>query len=164
MTERGYKILPLVKTDFALMLADDEVPSVPLWEFAPPAPARYGVPIIPILGDKMHVGHVGVQERLVWVDGWRWVGREVDGKKTLFEGHSESPVPLVPLLVDLPDGTRANAGILLWHYLLEAPLEEREAKAQRYTSFDPYGDHRSRLFPKDDELVPIAADLRRYLR
>ena len=165
VSENGYRVIRYVKSDFALMLADDEIPSEPLWDFAqhPPQPARYGVPIVPILGDKMMTGHTGIQERLIWVDGWRWVGREVDGKHTLFEGHSEADTPLIPLLVDTPTG-RANTGMVIWHYLLEAPREEREAKAARYKRADPYGDHESRLFYEDrDCLEPIPEDLKRLL-
>ena len=59
---------------------------------------------------------VGVSDRLLFRRGWQWIGG--------FEGHSEGA-----RMVTMSD----NPGVLIWHYLLDAPREEREAKAARYT-------------------------------
>ena len=100
------------------MVADDEEPSEMCWDFAqtPPFPARFGIPIIPIKGRKVWTYDVGVSDRLLHRRGWRWIGG--------FEGHSEGA-----RMVTMSD----NPGVLIWHYLLDAPREERVAKAARYT-------------------------------
>lgn len=162
--ERGYRALGQVRSDFALRVDDDEIPSRPLWDFAmrPPSPSRFGVLVVPILGDRMMSGHTGLMERLFWTEGWRYVPRtRADGQRTLFEGHVESPAPLVPLL--LKDG--ATPGLFIAHYLLEAPREERERKAARYDSFDPHRSHRDRLIYEDqpEAFVPIPEAMRRYM-
>lgn len=150
MTENGFRVLRHVKSDFALMLADDEQPSEPLWEFAahPPSPNRFGIPVLPILGDKIYQDHVGLQERLVWLDGYKG--------PTTFEGDSEG----APKAVIDP-----NPGAVIWHYLLDAPRDEREEKARRYAKHDPKSDHRSRLIWEEhtEALVPIPKHLRKYL-
>lgn len=90
---------------------------------------------MPILGDRVW-GPVGLQERLFWRDGWRWVGG--------FKGHSESPVP--SLIIE------NNPGIVIWHHLLDAPRSEREEKAARYAAIDPDTDHRLRLIYEVDHV------------
>lgn len=168
MTENGYRVVQQVQSDFALMVADDEIPSTPLWDFAmrPTSPSRFGVVVIPVLGERLMSGHIGWQERLVWVDGWRFVPRVLEnGKRTMFEGTVRSDAPMIVLLDQTPEGVLFNPGVMIWHYLLEAPREEREAKAARYAEFDPYGNHKARLFYEDQPnvLIDLPENIRRYL-
>ena len=116
--ELAYRFVQRCSSDFVLMVADDEEPSEMCWDFAqtPPFPARFGIPIIPIKGRKVWTYDVGVSDRLLHRRGWRWIGG--------FEGHSEGA-----RMVTMSD----NPGVLIWHYLLDAPRDERVAKAARYT-------------------------------
>lgn len=116
--ELAYRFVQRCSSDFVLMVADDEEPSEMCWDFAqnPPFPARFGIPIIPIKDRKVWTYDVGVSDRLLHRRGWRWIGG--------FEGHSEGA-----RMVTMSD----NPGVLIWHYLLDAPREERIAKAARYT-------------------------------
>jgi hypothetical protein len=148
--EPAYEFVQRCSSEFVLMIADDEEPSPLLWEFSLKVPftARFGFPVIPIVGDKMYRPDIGIQERLIPREGWRWTGG--------FEGKSESPYPQV--------GINPNPGVIVWHYDLEAPREERESKARRYSTFSP-GEHRSRLIYEEhpDGLVPIPSHLRAHL-
>lgn len=165
MTEYGYKVSRHIKSEFALILADDEEPADPLWDIAanPPSASRFGIPVIPVLGDRYMKGHIGMQERLSWMEDWELVPRvRHDGIETMFEGRFQSPAPMVEMLTDkLP----YNAGLLIWHYLLEAPRAEREAKAERYAKYDIFGDHATRLFWEEqpESLIDIPVEMRQYL-
>lgn len=150
--EVAYKYVPLCSGDFVLLVSDDEEPSPDLWTLAmnPPSPSRFGVAVMPIVNSRLYRPDIGWQERLFWKEGWRWT----DG----FEGKSESPAPIVA----------TNA--VLWHYHLEAPREEREAKAKRYADIDAAlgrmpVDHRTRLIweERPDGLAPIPKHLRAQL-
>jgi hypothetical protein len=147
--EAGYRIVQRVTRDFVLLISDDEEPSEPLWRFAanPPSPNRFGIPVIPVIDQQVYEPDVGIQERVFWADGWRWVGG--------FEGHSEG-APKVLLT--------QNPGAVVWHFHLEAPREEREAKVQRYEALAS-GEHRSRSIHEEhpEGLRPIPAQLRPYL-
>jgi hypothetical protein len=135
--------------EFVLKIDDDEEPSPLLWRLGlePPLRARYGIPVIPVLGRQMYQPDIGIQERLFYREGWSWVGG--------FEGHSEGARQIY---------LNKNPGAVVWHYLLEAPREEREAKAARYNSISA-GDHRSRVIYEDhpELLTPIPEHLRRFL-
>ena len=116
--------------EFVLRIDDDEVPSENLWRFAasPPFEARYGIPVIPVINGRVYSLDVGIQERLFARRGWKWTGG--------FEGRSEGARQLV---------MESNPGIVIWHYHLLAPREEREAKAAGYALLDPKTDHRRRV-------------------
>lgn len=148
--EPAYRFVQRCSEDFVLLISDDEEPSPLLWEFAQKVPfaARFGIPVIPVLGDRMYEPDVGIQERVFARDGWCWTGG--------FEGKSESPYPTV--------GINPNPGVIVWHYALEAPREEREGKAARYGLLAP-NDHRARLIHEEhpEGLVPIPAHLRAHL-
>jgi hypothetical protein len=103
--------------DFVLMLADDEEPSDLLWRFAsePPFPARFGIPVIPIKGRQFYSIDCGFQERVIYRQGWKWVGG--------YEGRSEGAKQVT---------LGSNPGVVVWHYDLDAPREEREEKARSY--------------------------------
>lgn len=145
--EVAYRYVPMASGDFIFLLADDERPSDLMWTLAlkPPSPSRFGIPVMPVVQGKLYRPDVGFQERLFYKDGWKWVGG--------FEGHSESPAPKVIL--------SKNPGAVIWHHHLEAPREEREAKANRYTSLDPNTDHRARVIWEEhpDDLVDIPQHL-----
>ena len=128
--EVAYQHVSAVRSDFVLLISDDEAPSENLWTFAanPPHQARYGIPVLPVLDGRLYSLDVGIQERLFWKHGWKWVGG--------FEGTSEGAKQVY---------MDRNPGIVVWHYDLEAPRKEREAKAARYARLDPDTDHRKRL-------------------
>lgn len=128
--EVAYEYVSQVKSEFVLLISDDEAPSENLWRFAadPPLVARYGIPVLPVLGGRVYSLDLGIQERLFATAGWRWVGG--------FEGTSEGARQVY---------MDKNPGIVVWHYDLEAPRAEREAKAARYAALDPASDHRKRL-------------------
>jgi hypothetical protein len=164
--ENGYRVVPYIKSDFAFMLADDETASPNLWEFAanPPMCGRFAVMVVPVLkidGEwRVHKKHLGSQERLTWVEGWKWNKRTMpNGVVTTFEASADSPAPWVIVDNDLK--------AVIWHHLLDAPREEREEKARRYTAIDPYGKHETRLFYEDENLaeafVPVDVALRSQL-
>lgn len=128
--EDAFPLIQECSEDFVLLLADDEEPSAMLWDFAttPPFPARFGVPVIPVKGTQFWTIDVGMQERLIYRKGYKWIPRKLpDGTMTTFEGH--------------PEGARQvtvdrNPGAVIWHFLLDAPREEREEKAARYAEID----------------------------
>lgn len=128
--EDAYPLVQECSEDFVLMIADDEEPSTLLWEFSqtPPFPARFGVPVIPVRGTKFWSIDCGIQERVVYRPGWKWIPRTLDdGTTTTFEGR--------------PDGAKQvtverNPGAVVWHFLLDAPREEREEKAKTYARID----------------------------
>jgi len=128
--EDAFPLIQECSEDFVLLLADDEEPSELLWEFAsdPPFPARFGVPVIPVRGTQFWSIDVGIQERVIYRKGYKWIPRTLDdGTITTFEGR--------------PDGARQvtierNPGAVVWHFLLDAPREEREEKARRYAVID----------------------------
>lgn len=128
--EDAFPLIQSCSEDFVLLIADDEEPSALLWDFAqdPPFPARFGVPVIPVRGTKFWSIDCGVQERLVYRLGYRWIPRTLeDGTTTTFEGR--------------PDGVKQvtlerNPGAVIWHFLLDAPRSEREEKAHRYAAID----------------------------
>lgn len=146
--EKAYQYVGEVPTKNVLLISDDELPSPMLWTIAkdPPAEARWGIPVIPVVGQRYDRSRVGFQERLFATKGWQWVGG--------YEGHSEG----APMAIFQP-----NPGAVVWHYLLEAPREEREEKAKRYASLAP-GGHRERLiYEEHDDLVPLSDQLRAFL-
>lgn len=151
--EKAYRYVEEVRTPFFLIVSDDELPSEGLWRFAqdPPARARFGIPVIPVLGERYDRPMLGLQERLCATDGWRWVGG--------FEGHSEG-APQAYLSAN-------TTGAVVWHYLLEAPLAERQEKAARYTGFSegPSRAHTARVLYEErmSDLVPLPEQLRRFL-
>src|SRR5260221_8926128 len=145
--EDAFGYISMCSGEFAFLLADDEEPSPLCWEFAthPPFQARFGIPVIPYVTkmDKTWAGDYGVQERLVWKKSWRWIKRRLpDGSLTTFEGHSEGAQQVT---------IKDNPGAVIWHYLLDAPLEEREEKARRYARIDQSSVdyHRVRLLRAD---------------
>ena len=148
--EDAFGLVHELQDDWVLRIDDDEEPSDLCWRLAlePPFFARFGIPVIPILGDKMWRPDVGIQERLFPSVGWSWSGG--------FNGKSESPHKSVVI------GT--NPGVIIWHYLLEAPREEREEKAARYATLGP-GDHRSRLVYEDhpEDFVPLPSHVSAHL-
>lgn len=126
--EAGYSVIHKVRTRFAIVLADDEEPSPALWEWEPKVEARYSIPVIPLHGGRIYRPHMSMQERVVAVAGFRWVGG--------FEGHGEgAPMAFVD----------PNPGVVVWHYLLDAPRADREAKAARYDVLEPSDVYRHRL-------------------
>lgn len=148
--EAAYDLIPELGVESILLISDDEYPSAPLWDFAaaPPFKARFGIPVIPVLGDQMYRPDIGLQERVFSTEGWRWEGG--------FEGRSRGARKVV---------LERNPGVLVWHYDLTAPRQEREAKARRYTRLDPLTDHRTRLIYEErpEGLVPLPAHLRAFL-
>ena len=148
--EDAYALVPEVADDWIFLVSDDEEPSDLCWRLAgePPFTARFGIPVIPILGRKMWRPDLGFQERLFPREGWRWEGG--------FEGHSESPHRSVAI--------GSNPGVIIWHRYLEAPREEREEKAARYAAIGP-GDHRERLIYEEhpEGLVDIPEYIARHL-
>lgn len=148
--EPAYEYVQRCSEEFVLLISDDEEPSDLLWRLAlePPIRARFGVPVIPVVGKQMYRPDLGIQERLFYRPGWSWVGG--------FEGHSEGAKKFY---------LAKNPGVIVWHYLLDAPRSEREAKAARYSGLAP-GDHRSRLIYEEheDQLVPLPAHLLPFLR
>jgi hypothetical protein len=164
--ENGYKVVSRIQSDFAFMLSDDETASPNLWAFAanPPMIARYAVLVIPILkfdGEyRIHRRHLGSQERLTWTEGWSWNTRTMpNGVVTTFEASANSPAQWVILDDQLK--------CVVWHHLLDAPREEREEKARRYASIDPWGEHTTRLFWEEtdpaDEFVAVPEEMRAQL-
>src|SRR5687768_7246797 len=125
--EVAYQYVQNVRSQYVLLISDDEAPSENLWRFAanPPMEARYGVPVLPVINGQVYGLDVGIQERVFAKKDWRWVGG--------FEGHSEGAKKIV---------LERNPGIVVWHYDLYAPRKEREAKARRYAALDPTTDHR----------------------
>lgn len=128
--EDAFVHIQMCSSDYVLLIADDEEPSDLLWDFAaePPFPARYGVPVIPVKGTRFWSIDCGMQERLVYKKGYRWISRTLDdGSLTTFEGRPDG-APQVTI--------ERNPGAVIWHYLLDAPREEREEKAARYARID----------------------------
>ncbi len=152
--EKAYQFVGEVPTKFVLFLADDELPSPNLWNVAldPPAECRWGLPVIPVLGDRYDRQRIGFQERLSFTKGWQWVGG--------FEGHSNGARMAI---------LEPNPGALIWHYLLEAPIAERMEKALRYQSLSQKAEDKAeamkRLLYEDREsdLVPLTKTLKAFL-
>lgn len=148
--EDAFSVVSRIGDDWVLRIDDDEEPSDLCWRLSlePPFFACFGIPVIPILGDKMWRPDVGIQERLFPSVGWSWSGG--------FNGKSDSPHKSVVI--------GSNPGVIIWHYLLEAPRDEREEKAARYATLGP-GDHRSRLVYEDhpEDFVPIPAHVSAHL-
>lgn len=129
---------------------DDEQPSDLAWKLAthPPMEGVFGIPVIPVLDRKMWRRDMGLQERLFPARDWRWEGG--------FNGHAVHPYKSYAIGV--------NPGVIIWHHVLEAPLDERVAKAERYDRLGP-GDHHGRLLYENarEELVDIPPYMLRYL-
>lgn len=150
--EKAYQFVGEVPTKFVMFVSDDELPSPALWMVGrkPPAEARWGIPVIPILGDRYDPKLIGHQERLSATKGWSWVGG--------FEGYSEGARQAI---------FDPNPGIIVWHYILEAPRKEREEKAARYQSIAPsaHNSHARRVLYEErpQDIVPLPDQLRRFL-
>lgn len=148
--EDAFNLVSEVGDDWVLRIDDDEEPSDLCWRISlePPFKARFGIPVIPIVGGKMWRPDVGIQERLFPREDWKWVGG--------FNGHSESTFKNVVI--------GSNPGVIIWHRLLDAPREDREAKARHYAELGP-GDHRARLIYEErpEELVEIPRHVAAHL-
>jgi hypothetical protein len=128
--EDSFGLIQECSQDFVLLIADDEEPSDLLWEFAasPPFPARFGVPVIPVRGTQFWSIDCGIQERVVYRHGYKWIPRTLDdGSTTTFEGRPEGAKQVT---------VERNPGAVIWHFLLDAPRSEREDKAARYARVD----------------------------
>jgi hypothetical protein len=153
--EKAYQFVAEVQTPNVLLISDDELPSPALWEFAkdPPHEARWGIPVIPLIRDRYDPKMIGFQERVFATKGWRWIGG--------YEGHSEGAIQAY---------LNPNPGVIVWHYLLEAPLAERQEKAGRYAGFTGvaptmHTDHAQRVLYEERiaDLQPLPEQLRRFL-
>lgn len=135
--EDAYRFVAEVDDDWIFLISDDEDPSDLCWRLAlePPFPARFGIPVVPILGRKMWRPDVGIQERLFPKADWRWEGG--------FEGHSESPHKAVFM--------GRNPGVIIWHRYPEAPREVREERAARYAKLSPGGHHERQIWENHPE-------------
>lgn len=153
--EKAYRYVGEVPTPFVLFVSDDEYPSEMLWSVAanPPAIARWGIPVIPVLGTRYDRKHMGLQERLSATKGWQWIGG--------FEGHSEGARQAI---------LQPNPGAIIWHYLLEAPREDREEKVRRYDLLSGESGRvhtsaaqRVLYEEREAEIIPLPEQLRRFL-
>lgn len=149
--EDAYAIVPEIPDEWVLLVSDDEEPSDLCWRLSlePPYRARFGIPVIPVLGKKMWKPDVGVQERLFPRDQWAWEGG--------FEGHSVSPYKKAVIAT--------NPGVIIWHRYPESPRAEREEKAARYEALAPGGEHRRRLIWEDhpEDLAEMPEHVAKHL-